>query len=230
MFNFIKFLGSKTLLKKAFFKKKQDLVQLNISVNEVVLENFYTCKFVEHYHDNIWGADYSTNTKRTNFTISKNTFALKYQEFKIINKSICTKFENKKNESIAVQIKLFQDGLTTVTPVQNKGEEKILEWLRVSLEVLKKGLSTIDHKDLILQYKLFFSKNNIRVIIYNIDIELINFNGKIIFKAFNYKNDREKFKEPLYNVELKYSYNDVFNLFIILLNEIKATENKYLKA
>lgn len=230
MFNFIKFLGSKTLLKKAFFKKKPDLVQLNISVNEVVLDNYYSCKYVEHYTDINWGAQYSTNKKQTHFTISKNTFALKFHEYKTLTKSIVEKFEQRKNENIATQIKTFQNGLLAITPDQNKGEEKILEWLRVSLEVLKKGLTTIDHKDLILQYKLFFSKNNIRIIIYNIDIELINFSGKIIFKAFNYKNDKEKFKEPLYNVELKYSYNDIFNLFIILLNEIKATENKYLKA
>lgn len=230
MFNFIKMLGSKTILKKTFFKKIMEVEQINISVNEHPQENSFNCKFVVQSNGENWGIDYTTNNKQTHYIISKNTFALHYREFKILKNSVVKKFEYKKANFIAHQIKTFTQSLSTITPQNNPGEEKVNEWLRVSLEVLKKALTSIDHKNTILCYKLFFGQNSIRIIIYNIDIELINFNNKVIFKAFNYKNDKEKFKDPVYNVELKYSYNDIFNQFIMLLNEIRQTENKYLKA
>ncbi|EQC44355.1 hypothetical protein [Bacteriovorax sp. Seq25_V] len=217
-------LYSKKRLKNKFTLAPKDITKLAVSVNEEPLYGSFACKYTFSDDGIDYGCDYKTTDKKVDFTLSRKLIVKKYSDQRFQGRDMVEKLEKKKAYVIDHLITKFITKLETLTPEANPGEEKVIEWTRVSTEVLKRAIAKIDGIDTILQYKIFFTPEAIRIIAYNVDLELKVVNGQVMFKAFNYKDSKETNLQPVYNVLIKAQYNDLFNYIIQILKVIKEKE------
>ncbi len=221
-------LYSKKRLKNKFSIAPKDISNFAVSVNELPLYGSFSCKYTFNEMGVDYGCELVTTDKQVNFTLSRNLIVKKYTDQRYQGRDIVQKLERKKDFIIDHLIAKFITNLESLTPEVNPGEEKVIEWLRVSTEVLKRAISKIDGIDTILQYKIFFTPQSVRIIAYNVDLELKIVEGKVMFKAFNYKDNKETNSQPVYNVLIKAQYNDIFNYIIQLFKAIKECEDSQL--
>lgn len=139
------------------------------------------------------------------------------------------KFEAFKQVLIKNHIQESIDKLKLITPNSLPEEDKAWEWYRVSMDVLMNGLKKIDATETLLQYKLFWGiregKYLARVIIYNLDIEIVFLDKGINVTVYNNKPGEEAYSTPAHKVIITGLYNDYFNKLIEVLAQIKKVED-----
>lgn len=222
-------LYSKKKIRNSLFKNQSRCLDFKMKVNELNDNQFQTLMTFEFEKDKNeneqkFGLRLFSKDDSNYYQVSKNNISKVFKIKNFLANNPKKDILQLKDKVIGNLIADFTKELSKVAPANSPGEEKVLEWLRVSLEVLKRAVDSIDNDKTILQYQIYFNKNSLRVIIYNLDLEIKTLEGRVFFKAFNYQNNKELYSTPVYNVEFKALYNDVFNQFILLLNHLQKKD------
>ncbi|MFA6239200.1 MAG: hypothetical protein WC635_17810 [Bacteriovorax sp.] len=119
------------------------------------------------------------------------------------NSPFLEKYNSLINQLIETKLSLFQSeliktqGQEMFSPTEVASEEKALEWMKVSFQILEKGLiESLTNPELLFQTLLFMGKNpktqqlEIRLILFNLDIKYVLLeNGLLRIKIYDDKND-----------------------------------------
>lgn len=153
------------------------------------------------------------------------------------NYPIKSKFKNLIEGHILKEFEIFKTQLNKgeFSPLQAENEEKALEWIRVSFEVLKKAIiESITNEDFLFQCKIFAGTNpqtkqkEIRIITFNLDITLIlleNNNLRVIIYNNKPGIDPKTIKPSLigdYSLRKREIFDHIIDLFSLLTKAIEA--------
>lgn len=121
------------------------------------------------------------------------------------------------------------------SPLQIENEEKALEWIRVSFEVLKKGIiESVTNSEFLFQAKIFAGINpqtkerEIRIINFNLDMTLIllsNNNLRVIIYNRKPGIEQKDLKPSLigdYSFRKREIFDHIIDLFSLLIKPIEA--------
>lgn len=121
------------------------------------------------------------------------------------------------------------------SPLQLENEEKALEWIRVSFEVLKKGIiESITNSEFLFQAKIFAGINpqtkerEIRIINFNLDMTLVllsNNNLRVIIYNRKPGVPQKDLKPSLigdYSFRKREIFDHIIDLFSLLIKPIEA--------
>ncbi len=172
----------------------------------------------------------SLQVQRTHALLSINGHTHEYTNIA----TVLFKYLGHKDLIILSAIEAFKKKLENLTPEKMPGEEKAIEWFRVSMEVVKRSLMDFDSSESELQYKLFYGKKPntdseevvtiFRFIYFNLDI-LFEVSDHFYYQVIDKKSGipgEEKVQKGI----IKGVYNDFFNHIIEVLSLIKSLEKK----
>lgn len=140
-------------------------------------------------------------------------------------------FNNLLDSFIQKEIKHFADSMnkSEFSPLQKDAEEKALEWIRVSFEILTKAIiESLTNPDYLFQTKLFMginpstSKHEIRLITFNLDMTLILLDDNNLRAIiYNVKPGEEiKNLKPALSGDYSLRKREMFDHFIKLLSAL----------
>lgn len=140
-------------------------------------------------------------------------------------------FNNILDSGIEREIKHFSEMMnkSDFSPRQLEAEEKALEWLRVSFEVLTKAvLESLTNPDYLFQSTLFFGENpkthkhEMRLMTFNLDMTflLLDDNNLRVLIYNKRPNDPESELKPALTGDYSFRKREMFDHFINLLSAV----------
>ena len=170
---------------------ESNLSWMALAINERTLKESFLTKEMVLYKTNKNKDSYSfqfAETKTGAFVNALQGTKKKFEgtvDFPIEEKKIRHNFNEVFDLYMNKEIKFFQEELNLghFSPLQIEAEEKALEWLRVSFEVLSKAVvESFTNSDYLFQTKIFAGVNpttnmrEIRLITFNLDVTLLLLN------------------------------------------------------
>lgn len=220
---------SKKTLAADFFKVPKDNQWLAINFNEVPKHQEVDQIFNFTNGDQDYIIKSSLFNDRLEYSLSTEKGSKSYDffdDFKVEHMKVDVFKEQLIQQKISQSIKLLE----TFTPSALTDEEKSWEWFRVSMDVLQRGVSQIDHQKTLLQYKLFWGTKNehftTRLVMYNLDICITFLRDGLEVKVYNDKPNEPPSHKPALSVIIKGHYNDFFNKYIELLRTVREVEHR----